>query len=197
MARMATGLDTPGLLTYYGPTLLCMTLFEKGIDTLEWLLPANWTRKLSPETGADQEIGSEACCSDLLSVNQRRLSDDGRRDIVLGIETFTGLQSKVGPLTSVGRWQAVQLPSSCRQMALAGGPGGDGPGADVQYGMLVRIGGVEIHALRCPSNPIFPASRVLSQPLSMPALCLQITSTGQTIPTATPPSQSPALACSP
>ena len=148
MARMSTGLDSHGLLTYYGPTVLCMTLFEKGLHTLEWLVPAEWSRKLSPETTADQEVGGETCCSDLLSVNQRRvLSDDGRKDVVLGIETFTGLQSKVDPLILGGAPADLQK-SPKHIAAVAGGPGGDRSSNIVQYGMLVHVGGPEIHAFR-------------------------------------------------
>ena len=72
-----------------------MTLFQKGFHKLETVLPASLSRKLAPEPDDDAEALDDGC-SDLLSVSQRRLlSQQGRRDVVLGIETFTSLQSKV------------------------------------------------------------------------------------------------------
>ena len=100
-------------------------MIEQVLHSLGSLLPAGISRRLSPETCADEEAGEEGC-SDLLSASQQRFTTvDGRRDVcracvslpykagsgaacfdvgadsdltrqvVLSIETFSALQSKV------------------------------------------------------------------------------------------------------
>ena len=50
-------------------------------------------KDLSPETLGDEEAGCESS-NDLLSGSQTRSQTEKGRDVVLGIETFTALQSK-------------------------------------------------------------------------------------------------------
>ena len=83
---------------------LCRAI-EKAIVWTCRHLPRSWQERLFPVFDEDAEGGpsGEEACSDLLSASQRRLwhKEQNRRDVVLGIETFTALQSKVrawGPL---------------------------------------------------------------------------------------------------
>ena len=96
-------------------------MFEHTLHSLGPALPARLSHKFTPEDSPDAEAGDEGC-SDLLSTNQNRsTAKDGRRDVrrsfslphtgcrlslsaaavsrcaqvVLGIETFSALQSKV------------------------------------------------------------------------------------------------------
>ena len=61
-------------------------------------MPKRWQENLFPTFEEDPEEGIGEGISDLLSANQRRLhsKEGGARDVVLGIETFSALQSKVG-----------------------------------------------------------------------------------------------------
>ena len=63
--------------------------------TLGSWLPSSLAGKLSPEYEVDEEIVEEGS-NDLLSLSQCRTANEkGRRDVVLALETFTAMQSKV------------------------------------------------------------------------------------------------------
>ena len=64
--------------------------------------------RLSPEQDLDEEADYEEC-SDLLSASQHRVERQTKRDVVLGIETFTALQSKVDRTAS----EQEETPAHC------------------------------------------------------------------------------------
>lgn len=93
---MEADLAAPKLLnTRTSPLLFILAVAERALRSLGSLLPDSVKRRLLPETDPEEAAGEESC-SDLLSVSQRRIKTaDGRRDVVLSIETFSALQSKV------------------------------------------------------------------------------------------------------
>ena len=71
---------------------------EKAVSCLLAHLPHSWQENLFPIFEEDAEAGdTDESVSDLLSANQGRVhsKETGTRDVVLGIETFSALQSKV------------------------------------------------------------------------------------------------------
>ena len=78
--------------------LLLFALLERALRCL----PGGLSRRLSPDLDeedlAEDDARQEA--SDLLSVSQRRMATGKgqTKNVVLAIETFTALQSKVGTL---------------------------------------------------------------------------------------------------
>ena len=72
-------------------------------------MPHSWQERLFPVFDEEAEQGSEDASSDLLSASQRRVfQEEGKRDVVLGIETFTSTQGKVRLATAPAALSASQ-----------------------------------------------------------------------------------------